>query len=271
MGFPVMNYNFVSHVKNPTLPMMAGVEELGIGESIRLFFEEFFTETDKKLALFQTSLHTINYSLVEKYLKDNNVLFINNADKKIPVPTYYQGGEGEMNYYIGNLVAAITVVELFKTEIGRFYDWIKVILRKGRADSAYKWTITDYDTKAGEVATFIKELTEGPKVAKLGNTYVNFGEAFGLMQSFNNAVVSIKARDAEIMARELKGVYDVGSLLVDKIKANDIIVDAAVMGDIKNKVSMFNELVNVVGASLGLINEQTAVFESQLAIFKTFR
>ena len=264
-----MKYDFVSHVKNPVSLNIAGFEELGFGESIRLFFEEFFTETDKKLANFQTSLHTINYQPVEKYLVNNNILFIDNAGKKIPVPTYYQSGEGEMNYYVDNVAASITVVEMFKTEISRFYDWIKGIIKKGRADNTYKWTITDFDAQAGKVAAFIKDLYEGPKNEKLGVVYVNFGEAFGMMQRYSSAVSSIKARDAEVMSRELKNVYEIGSLLVDKIKNNDIVVAKSTLEDIKNKVNMFNELVNIVGASLGLINELTAVFNSQLEVFKT--
>lgn len=271
MGLLVMNYNFVSHVQNPVKLHVAGMEEIGVGESLRLFFEEFFTETDRKLAQFKSSLHTINWEPVEKQLKARNVLFINNATKRIPTPTYFQGGEGEMNYYIDNVIAAVTVVEGYKTEIQRFYDWMKKILKLGRIDKAYAWTITDYDGQVGKVSKFIKDLEEGQKSHKLGDVYVNFPEAFGLMNRFNQVVKSIGARDAEVMARDLKNVYEVGNLLVNKIKAGDIVVDAYVIKGVQEKVNLFNELTAIVGASLGLINETTAVFDSQLTEFKTFK
>lgn len=271
MGLLVMNYNFVSHVKNPVMLHITGAEELGVGESLRLFWEEFFTETDRKLAQFKSSLHTINWQPVEKQLKANNVLFINNATKRIPTPTYFEGGEGEMAYYVENVIAGITVVEGFKTEIQRFYDWMKKILKLGRIDQAYKWTITDYDSQVGKVTQFIKDLSEGTKQHKLNEVYVNFQEAFGLMNRFNQAVKSIGARDAEIMARDLKNVYELGNLLINKIKNNDIVVDAYVIKGVQEKVNLFNELTAVVGGCLGMINETAAVFDSQLEEFKKFK
>lgn len=266
-----MNYNFVSHVKNPVKLHVAGIEGLGVGESLRLFWEEFFTETDRKLAQFKSSLHTINWEAVEKQLKARNVLFINNANKRIPTPTYFEGGEGEMAYYVDNVIAAIIVVDGFKTEIQRFYDWMKKILKLGRIDTAYKWTISDYDSHVGKVTQFIKDLEEGTKQHKLGEVYVNFQEAFGMMNRFNQAVKSIGARDAEVMARDLKNVYEVGNLLINKIKNNDIIVDDYVIKGVADKVNLFNELTAVVGGCLGLINETAAVFGSQLEEFKQFK
>jgi len=266
-----MNYNFVSQVKNSNLLEISGVESLGVGEALHLFFEEFFTGTDRKLAQFQTSLHTINWQGTEKLLKDRNINFINNANQRITVPTYFQAGEGEMLYYVSNIVSAITVVEGFKTEIQRFYDWMKNVIKKGRADKAYQWTITNYDSKVGEVVAFIKELREGPKTATMNKVYVNFPEAFGLMSRYSLAVEAIKARDAEVMARDLKNVYEVGNLLVAKIKANDLVIDAYTLKGIQDKVSQFNELTNVVGGALGLINELTAVFNSQLKEFQAFK
>jgi len=271
MGLPVMNYNFVSYVQNPTKLHISGVENLGVGESIRLFFEEFFTETDRKLAQFSSSLHTINWQAVEKELQARNVLYINNAQKRIPTPTYFDGGEGEMAFYIDNLITAVVVVDGFKTEIQRFYDWMKKVIKLGRIDSAYKWTVTGYDQEVGKISKFIKDLEEGKKTYKLEECYVNFQEAFGLMNRFNQAVKSIGARDAEIMARDLKNVYSVGNLLVDKIKANDLVVDDYVIKGVQEKVNLFNELTSIVGACLGLINETTAVFDSQLKEFKTFK
>lgn len=250
---------------------ITGVESLGVGESLGLFLEEFFTATDRKLAQFQTSLHTIKYLPVEQLIKDKNISFINNANARITVPTYYQAGEGEMLYYVTNIIGAIIVIDGYKTEIQRFYDWTKNVIRRGRADKAYQWTITDYDSKVGEVIAFIKELKEGSKTANLNKVYVNFPEAFGLMARYSLAVESIKARDAEVMARDLKNVYEVGNLLVAKIKANDIKIDTYTLNCIQEKITMFNELTNVVGGALGLVNEMTAVFNSQLEEFKKFK
>lgn len=266
-----MNYNFVSHVQNPVRIHLAGLESLGMGESLRLFFEEFFTETDRRLAQFKTSIHTINWESVQKKLTTNKVLFINNANKRIPVPTYYQSGEGEMAYFIDNVILSITVVEGFKTEIQRFYDWMKQIVKLGRVNNVYKWTISDYDSQVGKVSKFIAELKEGDKVEKLGEVYLNFEEAYGLMNCFNQNVKSIGPRDAEVMARDLKNVYEVGNLLVNKIKSNDIIIDQYTLQKVQEKVNLFNELTAIVGACLGLINETTAVFDSQLKEFSSFK
>jgi len=266
-----MNYNFVSHVKNPVTLHVAGIEDLGFGEALNLFFKEFFTETDRKLAQFKSSLHTINWQPVEQDLSKRKVLFVNNANVRLPVPTYFNGGEGEMAYYVDNIVGAVIVVEGFKTEIQRFYEWMKKVVKLGRIESAYKWTVTGYDSHVGKVSAFIKELEEGPKTAKTGEVYINFQEAFGLMNRYNQACKGIGARDAEVMARDLKNVYEVGNLLVSKIKNGDIIVDAYVIKGVQEKVSMFNELTSIVGGCLGLMNELSAVFDSQLEEFKKFK
>jgi len=271
MGLPVMIYNFVNKVQNPDTLTINGLEEFGVGEALRFFFEEFFTETDRKLAQFKSSLHTINWQPVERKISSDKVSFIDNANKRIPTPTYYQGGEAEMAYHVENVINAVMVVDGFKTEVQRFYDWMKKVVKLGRIDQSYKWTITDYDEIVGKVSGFIKELQEGPKSAKLGEVYVNFPEAFGLMNRYNQACKSVGSRDAEVMARDLKNVYAVGNLLVNKIKNGDITVDAYVIKGVQEKVSLFNELTAIVGACLGLMNELTAVFDSQLKEFSTFK
>lgn len=271
MGLPVMNYNFVDKVKHPDTLVVSGLEELGVGEALGLFFSEFFTETDRKLAQFKSSLHTINWQDTEKKIRANNVSFINNHNKRIPTPTYYQGGEAEMAYHVDNVIQCVVIVEGFKTEVQRFYDWLKKVLQLGRVEQVYKWTITDYDATVGKVSKFIKDLKEGPKTEKMGEVYLNFPEAFSLMNRYSQAVKSIGSRDAEVMARDLKNVYNLGNLLVNKIKNNDITIDAYVIKCVQEKVSLFNELTAIVGASLGLINELGVVFNSQLKEFQTFR
>lgn len=248
-----------------------GIESLGIGESLRLFFEEFFTETDRKLAQFKTSLHTINFLPVEEKLSKQGILFVNNANVRIPTPTYFKGGEGEMVYYVDNIITAIIVVEGFKTEVQRFYDWMKQVVKMGRVAKTYNWTVTKYETQVAEATKFIKELEEGKTSYPLKQVYVNFPEAFGMMLRYNKAAASIKARDAEVMARDLKNVYDLGNLLVSKIQSNDIVVDPAILKDVQDKINLFNSLTSVVGGCLGLINEMSAVFNSQLDEFKKFK
>lgn len=260
-----MNY-LISHVRSPQRLLIGGTEALGVGETLSAFFKEFFTETDRKLASFKSSIHTIPATDLEKYLLGNKINFVRNSINGIPVPTYYTIGEGEMAFYVDNIVSAITVIDGFKTEIPRFYMWLKNVVKTGRFETSYKWTITKYDEQVGKVAEFIKDLEEGPTVAPMGKVYVNFEEAIGLMQRFNFTVRSIKARDAEVMARDLKNVYEIGNLLVQKIKDNTLVVEPYVLDGIQTKVNEFNELTSIVGASLGLVNELSAVFKSQCEI-----
>ncbi|MNF11597.1 hypothetical protein D3C80_2128430 [compost metagenome] len=73
----------------------------------------------------------------------------------------------------------------------------------------------------------------------------------------------LNARDVELTAKELSNVYDLGTLLVNKIHANDIVLKEEAIADIESVVNRFVELTNIAGAMMVLLNELTAVFTDQ--------
>jgi len=253
-------------VKYPNQVALAGFEALGIGERFGLFFKEVSTAIDKRMAVLAKSIHTVDFVPTQKHLERNEILFVKNTHIELLAPINYHPGLGNMMAHTKAVVDGVYIISSLKTEASRLYDWLKQILTKGRMDTDFRWTIGEFGMAVNRSEEFIKNLPETGRNLNynMGQLYVSYDEIWSCMNTYNQSVRTMGARDAEITAKVLSDVYDLGRILVQKIHANDIMFDQKAVDDIEAIVNKFAELTNVAGVMMVLLNELTAVFNSQL-------
>lgn len=257
--------NYIQLVKQPAPFTVQGFEALSIGESFNLFFKELSTTADKRLALLSKSVHKVDIGGAENNVKTKKLLYVKLGGTMLLTPQGYRSGMANMAAHSKAVSGGVYIVSSLKTEAARLYHWLKQILKTGRLDQSFRWTVTDFDQALSQCENFIKNLPAQDTQSKfpLAQVYVSFEEFFEVATNFNNVVSMLNARDIELTAKELSNVYDLGTLLVNKIHANDIVLSEAAIADIESVVNRFVELTNIAGAMMVLLNELTAVFTDQ--------
>jgi hypothetical protein len=257
--------NYIQLVKNPAPFTVQGFEALSIGESFSLFFKEINTSVDRRLAALSKSVHKVDIGGAENNVKTKKLLFVKHSGVQLLTPQGYRSGMANMASHSKAVCGGVYIISSLKTEASRLYHWLKQILKSGRLDTSFRWTVTDFDQALGQATNFIKNLPDQDRQSTfaMGQVYVSFEEFFEVASNFNNAVNMLNARDIELTAKELSNVYDLGSILVAKIHANDIVLAETAISDIESVVNRFVELTNIAGAMMVLLNELTAVFTDQ--------
>lgn len=257
---------FIAAVKEPERLLVTGVEELSVGESFSLFFKEFSTSIDRKFAALSKPVHVVDVNSLRVAVKNRNLNYLKNTGIDIVVPANYTPGIANMMMHTKGVVEGVFLISCLKTEAVRLYDWLKQIVKTGRPATQFRWSVTNFDVAMTRGADFIRSLPDENRRLKapLGQVYVNFEEMYDVMDSFNAMVKTLGARDAEVAAKELQNVYDMGQILIEKIKNNELTFDKAVVVDIEITVNAFIELTNVCGAMMTLLNELSAVLREQI-------
>lgn len=262
--------NYIQLVKNPAPFTVQGFEALSIGESFNLFFKEFNLSVDKRLSALAKSVHKVDFSGAENNIRTKKVLYVKNTGVSILTPQGYRSGLANMAAHTKAVTGGVYIISSLKTEAARLYHWLKQILKTGRQDSSFSWTVSDFDMALTAAENFIKNLPDSDRQVTfpLGQVYISFEEFFEVASNFNNSVSMINARDVEIIARELTNVYDLGNILVRKIHANDLVLSEAAIGNIESVVNRFISLTNICGAMMVLLNETTVVLEQQAKVLE---
>ena len=257
--------NYIQLVKNPAPLTVQGFEALSIGESFNLFFKEITFSVDKRLATLSKSVHKVDVSGAENNIKTKKLMYVKHSGVQLLTPQGYRSGMANMAAHSQAACGGVYIISSLKTEASRLYHWLKQILKTGRMDRSFSWTVSDFDKALSHAENFIKNLPPVDRQAQfpLGQVYVSFEEFFEVTNNFNNAVGMLAARDIELTAKELTNVYELGSLLVAKIHANDIVLSTTAISDIESIMNRFIELTNIAGAMMVLLNELTAVFTDQ--------
>lgn len=257
---------FIAAVKNPDPLTVTGVEELSVGESFTLFFKEFSTSIDRKFAGLSKPVHMVDSNSLRAAIKNRNINYLKNTGVDVVVPANYTPGIANMMMHTKGVVEGVFLISCLKTEAVRLYDWLKQIVKTGRPATQFRWSVTNFDVAVDRGTDFIKSLPDENRRLKspLGQVYVNFEEMFDVMDTFNAMVKTLGARDAEVAAKELQNVYEMGQLLIEKIKSNELTFDKAVVLDIEITINAFVNLTNVCGAMMTLLNELSAVLREQI-------
>lgn len=257
--------NYIELVKYPQPMSVTGFEALSIGENFNLFFKEFSSTIDKRMGCLTKSVHAIDYSPVQKRIA-GGLLYVKNTGVEILTPEGFSAGMGNMMAHTQQVVAGIYLISSLKTEASRLYDWLKQIIRNGRIEDTFRWTIGDFGSQVQKAENFIRNLPDNGRSVRfnLGQVYISFDEFFDTINVFNNSVRTLGSRDIELVVKELTRVYELGTLLVKKIQSNDITLGEQGIADIESVVNKFVELTNVCGAMSVMLNELTAVFNAQV-------
>lgn len=257
--------NYIQLVKQPAPFTVQGFEALSIGESFDLFFKELSISVDKRLATLSKSVHKVDFSNAENNIRTKKLLYVKHTGVQILTPEGYRVGMANMAAHSKAVSGGVYVISSLKTEASRLYHWLKQILKTGRVDTSFRWSVTDFSQAVDSCENFIKNLpvSDTQVTFPLGQVYVSFEEFFEVVNGFNSNVAQLAARDVELTARELSNVYDLGSILVRKIRENDIVLSEMAISDIEDVVNRFVQLTNIAGAMMVMLNELTAVFTEQ--------
>lgn len=258
--------NYLALVQNPEPFTVQGFEALSLGENFKLFFKEFTSSIDSRMAVLSRSIHKVDVSPAHHNIFANKVMYVKNTGVEILTPEGFAAGMGNMMAHTKAVTDGIYIVCSLKTEASRLYDWLKQIIRTGRIDRSFNWSIRDFDNALSKTENFVRQLPNGSRKLKfsLGQVYFNFDEFFSCVDTFNNTVQTLGARDVEMLAKELSNVYELGQLLVHKIQSNELVIGEQGIDDIETIVNKFVGLTNLSGAILVLLNDLTAVFNEQV-------
>jgi len=260
----------IRSVQHPEILSISGFEALSIGESINLFLKEIGGGMDRRLASLSKSVHPVEFLSVKRELEKNGILYVKNTTVQILTPEAFIPGMGNMMGYTKAVISGAYIIGSLKTEAARLYDWLKQVVSKGRMESDFKWAVSDFSMAVNKAETFLKDLPETSRSVtyNLNQVYMSFDEMWDVLNTFNNAVKTIGGRDVEVLAKTWQDVYNIGQLLVRKIKASDLIIDEQTMQDIEQVVTKFSGLNNVAAAMMVLTNELSAVFAAQVETVK---
>lgn len=256
----------IDAVKNYQPIEIAGLESMSLGESIGAFFTEMGLSVDKKIAAFSRPVHTVDISKLRNMVARNEINFVKNSAVGITVPTNFTPGIANMMAHVKGAVEGVFLLGALRTETSRFYDFLKQMIKTGRADKRFKWTVGNMDESILNAETFVKELPDEQRRLKvpMSEVYVNFPEMLSVMDIYNTSLKTLNARDVEIVARELSNAYHLGELLIEKIKTNELTFERSVLTDLEFTVNNFVRLVDLCGALMTLLNELSAVFREQV-------
>ncbi|UVD32181.1 hypothetical protein [Vibrio phage phiKT1028] len=232
-------------------------------EGFRMRFSNLSLELDKKIASMSSSVHVVKYDAAQR--RSASLSYIDMAKKQLAVPVHFDPRKMKWEDYIKSCYGAVSLVDAFKTDSGRFYDWMKEIAAKGKVSGTFRYTISSTSAQIDRVESFIQSLGNNKKdlTQPLKTLYPSFNVMFKTINDFNVNVSMIKARDAEIIARQLKLNAELGELVLQRIISNDIVLNESDVEIIKRVFDDFERYMNLTGALVGLLNETSSVLQDQ--------
>lgn len=241
-----------------------GLEALSIPERVRFFFKESSLGIDRVMGKISFNIHQVDVSKIVSV--DRSVNFLRNASVPVTIPAYFNQKVCDWNTYQSKVLQSVLLAAQLHVEAQSFYDWLKDIVKTGKVAKLYQFNITDFDSLVAESREFISALQKSDSLKKpIGELYDSFGKMNEQITRFNLNVKPLKARDVEILDKSFNNIYDIGSLLYRKIEASDIVISSGDLDIIKERIQTIVEALNVTGAMVGLLNELTAVYRSQVA------
>ena len=242
---------------------VAGVEALTIPERVKFFFKESSLNIDQLMSKISFNIHQIDVDKLSKNVRTVN--FLKNTAAPLTVPAYYNPSVCSWKTYQDSVLQSVLLAIHLNKEADDFYNWLKNIAKTGKVARLYQFSVSDFDQLVSDCDEFISSLKPSDSKRKpLGELYDNFGLMGEHIARFNLNVKPLKARDVEILDKTFNNIYDIGNLLYRKIEANDIVISKDDLDLVKDRIQMVVKALNVTGAMVGLLNELTAVYRSQI-------
>lgn len=264
------NY-YLNLVLNPeaSTPKIAGMEAFDLKnflspiEGFRMRFKSLSLELDKKIAGMSASIHTVDYNAAQ--MKANKQSYLNRKDMLMPIPVHFNPRTTTMEKYIKSCISAVGLVDSFKTDSSRFYDWLREIAAKGKVSGTFRYTVSSTSRQIDDLQRFIETIGNPKKEMQLPlkDLYPSFNEMFKGINDYNLNVKMIKPRDAETIARQLQLNAELSELVLQRIMSNDIVLDENDIDTIKRVFDDFERYMNLTGGLVGMLNELSAVLKAQ--------
>lgn len=242
---------------------VAGVEALTIPERVKFFFKESNLSIDQLMSKISFNIHQVD---VDKLVKNsNNINFLKNTAAPLTVPAYFNPVVCDWKTYQDKVLQSVLLAIHLNKEADDFYSWIKNIVKTGKVARLYQFSVSDFDQLVDECDEFISSLKISDSKRKpMGELYDNFGLMAEHISRFNLNVKPLKARDVEVLDKTFNNIYEIGNLLYRKIEVSDIVLAKEDIDLVKERIQMIVKALNVTGAMVGLLNELTAVYRSQI-------
>lgn len=260
-------------VEAPKLINIEGNEKLTLPESLSFGFKRVYHNIQKFYSKFNFNIHTADSRAEISRLIKSPELYIKHSTKEIITPDYFNPNmPGWMTIYVDGITKGIVLSNILKTETDVMYTRIKNVINTGELKSRFSWTITSTDQLIEESKRFLEEqeTAQNPRF-QLNQVYQNFKEISYVYDKFNSSVKEIKSRDTEMLSKSLDQVYDLTSLLVEKIESNEIVVNKETIEQLESMFKEFQELVSLVGAYYLLLNEFSGTLTQQIKELKTIK
>ncbi len=248
-----------------------GMESLSVGEKVSLFFKEGMVGIDRRLAGLKASAHKVDYDRTRNMVK--GVDYFAHASDLITTPAFFDPNTMSWETYVKGVCLTPALLSAGSTEAARFYLWLKELAKTGVMGRTYHFSITSTDGLVQQAEDFVggKVKNTHNSKSRLNQCYNSFSHAFGLIQGYNVAVSTLKARDIELFAKDLSSVSNIGNLIAEKIKDSSLVLKESDLLALQNNFVQFVKMANIVGAQVGLLNELHAVFNSQLDEMKKMK
>ncbi|WNY41041.1 hypothetical protein [Klebsiella phage YC1] len=259
-----MNNSFIEQVKQPVIFGIDGSEKLSVGESLSLKMTEISRGFKEAFRQLKSSAHTIDYGKTAKHLAAVN--YFKHTMVPLTGPAYFDPEKTEWSYYVKMVSSTALLLSTALTESGRIYKWLKDVAKTGTVGSSFWFSVTKTDTLANDLQSFMEGIQSSRNTHhRLNQFYDSFKSFYDTVEHFNGAVSGIKSSDIRSLADRIDEVYHLGNIIVDKIKTSQLVFDKDSLKTLQDTINTYNTLINVTGAGLVLLNELTAVFESQTA------
>lgn len=257
--------NFLeTYMQGKTIPVfeyVAGEEKLSFPEHLKEWFTGIYLAIQKLYAKFTFNIHNVNMGMELSRLNRDPALFHKHGQVACPTPEYFVRTPMWMTDYVNALKDTPVLLDILKTESSTMYTRMKQFAATGKAPPRFRWVVSDTDMVIARAEKFMEGLQQNRGEYKLKEVYSNVAEIISVVDTYNATVKNFKSRDSEMLSNDLKRVYDISSIAVEKLKIGDIPASQDEILTIEDMFKTFSRLTNITGAMLVLLNEMAAVMD----------
>lgn len=243
----------------PVFNYVVGSEKLSFTEHLKEWFSGIYLAIQKVYAKFTFNIHKVDMNSELSKLANDKELFYRHGNVECPTPEYFIKSPDWMSHYVASLADAAILMDVLNTETEVMYSRMKKFASSGVVPSNFRFVVTDTERVIDRAENFMKGLMQTRGAFTLKEVYTNPGEIVKVTSAYNQTVRNFKARDSEMLSRGLKRVYDISSLVIEKMKVGDIVVTENETRQLTEMFQTYSNLTNITGAMLVLLNEFSAV------------
>ena len=239
------------------LDQITGNAALTGGERISSLYKEFSLGIDKFNAKhFNKSIHIVKTD-PSLWLKGNKTYF-DVSFKHIQSPVFFNPAQMSYKEYTILLLQSIGAMKLVMTQAEDLYRALKNTAVTGKVPFSIR--NGDHLVLISELREKVEQLKESKVFTRpVSELYTNWSEVGDVIKYFNKEVVTLKSRDAEVLAKQADQVVDIVKLVKRKVDSNEIILSPADFTLLNESIQFLSDNITFIGYSFTLLAEVTRV------------